>query len=953
MRIKRWKLLLAALTFAIIVPPPAIPGLAGNQSVSYAAPESGILDIIIDSEPSDADDEEGDEADSGQADAAVQAAPDTQASHDYSELSAKYADLTQEEKAEILNRLGLLLGDPNRGLMLDIKVRRSDAAVFFTRLLGREQFVKDRAETDFAASRFPDAPEGKWFTPYVSFCASIGIVAGRTDGYYYPDENISEKEFANVLLKILGYEYQVDYTWDTVYEFSYDIGLFDDPSYAAKKEDNREYYRRDVCDQVFAVLGLEKKNSPKLLIEELVETGAISEKAAADLGFDLSGLEISILQQPGDGDGDYSSVEADIQAIYHLEKDLLLIVFTKPVAFRNDAIEICQTYDYSKVLSSNVEDKSERDLLLRTAAQIPNMDYTIDIGNVLETNGANAGMLSFDFVGYDPGAAKDTPAGLTSLKRNEIIPASSAKKTTAGGASGGADKSGDSAAAQGNASGDASGGATGKKTAATTSGTGTGTGAGAEAGSAQSSKNTSSAVDYFRIINAYTTASDEVALYFSHPVSEAALNPSLYNVTQNGSIRCSGPAGQIKTELIENAVNAVRLITPGFEFMRGAEYGVTASGRLVSSYTARLNEGAEDSFFFTADVVTKKASNFMLNAVGTNSQYTIELEFSQPVNADVARQSYNYIVHDQNGRKIDISVVTVIPDGNSAGIGHADGKLVRISLTQPLLVSQSNKLTIIYTANSSKTESIANQSYQFTYGGQADAVQKSTVALTGALSNDASTAELYFSQKLDPTSAVVAANYSINGIFNGRAAAVTPVKVSYNPALTPYMVRLYLPMDQRFAKDTLYSVRINNSIRDDRRLNPDRTLEMQFFANNREPVNPELADAVYIGEGIVRLEFSKEILFDPSILSESNYTLIEAVGAASVPEAELSRSADAVISPMLVKFINTTTIILRFDFIDTARKYRVYFSSLTDFSGQYTTRYPDRGSSAALRIGTR
>ena len=851
---------------------------------------------------------------------------------DFSDLSASYADLTQLEKAEILNRLGVLLGDPDRGLMLDIKVRRSDAAVFFTRLLGREQYVKDRAETDFATSRFPDAPEGMWYTPYISYCTSIGLLAGRTDGFYYPDDNISEKEFANVLLKILGYEYELDYFWDTVYEFSYDIGLFDDPAYATRTEDNREYFRRDVCDQVFAVLGLEKKDSPKLLIEELIENGAISERIAADLGFDLSGLSY-----PGSYDVGYYPADADIYEVYHLEPDLLWVIFTKPVTFRDEAVEICQTYDYSRILSARVEEKTGCDMLLRTGEQQPDMDYTIDISNVLEPDGTNAGMLSFDFIGFIPGAPDDAPGGLTTLVRdvnalpgpagaaNIKNPQGSGEPDVIGGIGDGPDPNGGTASSNTGSSGG---------------------GAGASSGSSWPSGNADPSAEYFRIINAYTTASNELVVYFSHPISETALNPAFYNIIQGSTIMGSGSAGQIRAELMENTVNAVCLTVSGLTFTRGSHYRVAISGRLISSYTARLNEGSEDSYTFTADNVAARSDNFNVTSIETVSQYGVEIEFTQSLNAEVARQAFNYLVLDNNGRKVEIASINLLQGAVSAGANTAPGgKVVRVNLSQPLLTRQDCTMTIVYAQNAAQTASIANQSYTFQYGGQTESAKKSTIAMTGAISNDPSSVELYFSQKLDPASAVILSNYSIGGQFEGSSNTVNPVKVSYDSNLTPYMVRLYLPSDRRFLKDRPYTVRISNSIRDEKKLNPDRVMEMQFFANNRDQVNPVVKEAVIVGEGIVRLSFSKEIMFDPTRLSEGNFKLTDMDAGGGV------QSMDAQLTPLLVKYIDSTTVILRFDYIDMARRYNAQFESMTDFSGQYTTRYPEQGSSAPLRNG--
>jgi len=835
---------------------------------------------------------------------------------DYPDLSARYADLTQVEKALILYRLGVLKGDVDGSLMLDMKVRRSDAAVFFTRLLGREQYVVDRAGDEFASTRFPDSPDDAWFTPYIAFCTSIGIIVGRDDGYYYPDDTISEKEFANVLLKILGYEYNLDYNWNTVYEFAYDIGLFDDPAYATRTEDNREYFRRDVCEQVFAVLSLEKRDSTKLLIEELVESGAIIEATALELGFDLSGLSY-----PGfSGGGGYPDF-ADIYGVYHLEPDLLWVVFNKPVSFHDEAVMISQTYDFSEILNARVETKTSRDALLRTDGQKPNMEYMIDISNVLEMDGTNAGMLSFEFWGYDPRAQADSPGGLTSLTRDvNNLPGSPLGGEYIESAGGGGNADG----------GDGS----------------SGTSSGQTQQSGWAAGNADPSVEYFRIINAYTTAYNELLVYFSHPITDAATVSSLYTVLQGGTVLSNGAAGQIKAEIVENSVNAVLLTVSGLAFTRGSQYRLSVGGNLISSYTAALNEGAGDAFNFTAEIVTERNEAFALTSVEGISQYGVELEFTQPLDADVAQREFNYVVTDYNGRRQDVLSVNIASGPASAGGGSSGARVVRLNLSQPLFPNQGYELTVVFSQNFARTETIVNRTYPFQYSGRAEAVLKSTLALTGAVSYDPSSVELYFNQKLDPVSAVINSNYTINGMFGGVHYSVNPVKASYDPQLTPFMVRLYFQSDRKFEKDRAYSIRIGNTIRDEKRTSPEHPIEMQFFASNRDPAEPVLKDAVIVGDGVVRLDFVKEIQFDPARITDGNFRLIDMDGGAAAGNEQT-------IMPILAKYIDSTTVILRFSSLDASRRYRVYFISISDFSGQYTTRYPDHGSSVAVRNGKR
>jgi len=77
-------------------------------------------------------------------------------------------------------------------------VTRAEMAAFLIRALD---------ETDNLppySGRFPDVAAGAWYTPYVERLAEVGITAGRADGTYGPDDQVSRAEMSAFLLRALG-----------------------------------------------------------------------------------------------------------------------------------------------------------------------------------------------------------------------------------------------------------------------------------------------------------------------------------------------------------------------------------------------------------------------------------------------------------------------------------------------------------------------------------------------------------------------------------------------------------------------------------------------------------------------------------------------------------------------------------------------------------------------------
>ena len=141
--------------------------------------------------------------------------------------AASYADVTSEnnvEAIEVLESVGIMIGDENGNFNPDQNVTRNEMAVVMANLM--EYNVASYKDT----SPFTDVPS--WAEPYVAACWTNGITAGTSATTYGGSENVTTAQAALMLLKALGYfQYSSDFGSDwqlaTVSQGN-KIDLFDD-----------------------------------------------------------------------------------------------------------------------------------------------------------------------------------------------------------------------------------------------------------------------------------------------------------------------------------------------------------------------------------------------------------------------------------------------------------------------------------------------------------------------------------------------------------------------------------------------------------------------------------------------------------------------------------------------------------------------------------------------------
>lgn len=106
------------------------------------------------------------------------------------------------ESGEILRELGILKGDLNGDLLLDQPLKRQDAVVLLSRLLGEE----DTAENYPGQTSFTDITD-PYYIPFIAWAQDSGLTEGIGGGLFGYDDYLTNQQLLAFLLRALGYDF--------------------------------------------------------------------------------------------------------------------------------------------------------------------------------------------------------------------------------------------------------------------------------------------------------------------------------------------------------------------------------------------------------------------------------------------------------------------------------------------------------------------------------------------------------------------------------------------------------------------------------------------------------------------------------------------------------------------------------------------------------------------------
>ena len=120
--------------------------------------------------------------------------------------AAGFPDVDEEdnvEAIEVIQAVGVMVGDDNGNFNPDSQVTRAQMAVVMAKLMNLNTYIT-------GSNPFNDVPD--WAEASVSACYANGIVSGYGDGRYGSDDPVTAVQAASMLMRALGYfQYAEDY----------------------------------------------------------------------------------------------------------------------------------------------------------------------------------------------------------------------------------------------------------------------------------------------------------------------------------------------------------------------------------------------------------------------------------------------------------------------------------------------------------------------------------------------------------------------------------------------------------------------------------------------------------------------------------------------------------------------------------------------------------------------
>lgn len=159
---------------------------------------------------------------------------------------------TQQDAAQIMVKLGLLKGYGDGELKLANNITRAEFATIIMRMMGYEA----KPFNVSSSISFKDLSKKHWAYSTIRMAASLGYLKGYPDKTFGPSKNITYAEAVTVMVRILGYDSQLEGKWPDNYINKADgIGILKNLDISP----NKPITRGDICILVVNSLPVELK----------------------------------------------------------------------------------------------------------------------------------------------------------------------------------------------------------------------------------------------------------------------------------------------------------------------------------------------------------------------------------------------------------------------------------------------------------------------------------------------------------------------------------------------------------------------------------------------------------------------------------------------------------------------------------------------------------------------
>jgi hypothetical protein len=441
--------------------------------------------------------------------------------------------------------------------------------------------------------------------------------------------------------------------------------------------------------------------------------------------------------------------------------------------------------------------------------------------------------------------------------------------------------------------------------------------------------------EFFRINKVEPISKTSINVYFTHPVTLNSAIPEYYVIEDSsGAVFASGSGKTLNASYSSHQEKVVTVTLAGKLFTKDEQYTLKVSGDLTSMYGVKLNEGNEDSLIFKG-VDTEPAANvaFELTSATTVDAQTLQLTFNRELHPTRAEQVFSYYITDFNGSPVQINKAVL------TGSGNLKNRVVHLSIPGAFITGKAYKLKINELNDITRQYSILDKDTTFV----PTATVASSLRLLSASAVDKGTIRLKFNKSLDPASAQNVNSYLITGTTTSSGTTTTVFstlpQLAYFNEDTPDTVLLYMPADKLLNLGVSYKVTVT-AVKDYLGAIPSSLQEASFAGTNTAVAKPTFSDAVIISGDTIKVTFSKPIALSENNISVNNYLLHYDLGGYLMTKV-----------PALASYINSTTMILKFDALDLDQTYTLSFNELTDQTGLYTSTAAEGNNKIKVRTG--
>ena len=188
------------------------------------------------------------------------------------------APLEATDAANALNAAGLFDGtgtDKNNNPIYDLDrpSTRQEAVTMLVRLLGKGP------EALSGNWDIPFTDVSNWAKPYVGYAYANGLASGTSKTTFGGNDKVTAPQYLTFVLRALGYESGIDFTWNKAWELSDAIGLTD----GRYDQNTTRFLRSDIAIISANALNKHPKNTNKTLFENMKNNGCLKSDASLEV----------------------------------------------------------------------------------------------------------------------------------------------------------------------------------------------------------------------------------------------------------------------------------------------------------------------------------------------------------------------------------------------------------------------------------------------------------------------------------------------------------------------------------------------------------------------------------------------------------------------------------------------------------------------------------------------